>query len=634
MGQYSIEWAYSPQFFPGYVPGWGQPGLLVPLSLHLSDEQELDFILLDEKIQALLIGVVLPVPSKGQIATTQLFERLQTWTASLLRYAGLPVFRVEDRIESIKIKPSVVGLVLACPPQTHQAALAALRWLVRAVNDALAGKPLAAVAQQLPALIQSLRAGAPQGMNTLRFLEAADQAGIPVQKVWGNVFQFGWGAQARWLDSSFTDATPNISTQLARNKMATSAMLRQAGIPVPDHGRALDANSAEKLADQLGYPVVVKPADLDGGIGVAAGLKTAAAVRKAFEAAAKLSSVVLVEKHFEGRDYRLQVFQNEVFWVAERVPGGVTGDGLRSVADLLAELNADPRRGDPGSTHLLKRIPLDEEALELLVEQGLRSQAIPPKAAFVRLRRAANVASGGVPVPALAQAHPDNLALAVRSARLLRLDLAGVDLLIPDISRSWLESGAAICEVNAQPQMSPHLPAYLLSRLVHGQGRIPVVVVLGLASEPDFCDRIGKALSGTGLRVGMAVPDVVTIDGRVVVKNPKHVYAGGLALISDPTVDVIVLLVCDESIHKTGLPVDRFDVLVLAGPPQDAARASAWPRWRGFAQFLLKACAGPVMVNAECAPWSDWLSHLAARDVRPMPLAQIATCLSLELLDK
>ncbi|NQW92744.1 MAG: hypothetical protein HQ446_01680, partial [Polaromonas sp.] len=538
-----------------------------------------------------------------------------------------------DLVEAITVKTGVYGLVLACALPTHQAAVAALRWLVTVVNHALAGEGLAVVAGQLPALLKSLRTGAPQGMNTLRFLEAADQADIPWQRVWGNVYRFGWGAQARWLDSSFTDATPTISSQLARNKLATSAVLRQAGIPVPDHGRALDTNAAEKIATQLGYPVVVKPADLDGGRGVAAGLTTALAVRKAFEAAARLSSVVLVEKHFEGRDYRLQVFQNEVFWVADRVPGGVTGDGLRSIAELLTELNADPRRGEPGSAALLKRIPLDEEALALLGEQGLSALAIPPVGFFVRLRRAANVASGGVPVPALDKAHPDNLALAVRAARLLRLDLAGVDLLIPDISRSWLESGAAICEVNAQPQMSPHLPAYVLSRLVQGQGRVPVVLVLGLASEPGLCDRICEALGGTGLRVGIATSDAVTIEGRVVMQKPSHVYAGVMALIADPAVGVIVLCVSDESILKTGLPVDRFDVLVLAGPPSVAANAPSWQRWRGFARFLLKACAGPVMVNAECAPWSELRPHLAAHDVRSIPLAQMPACLSRELLE-
>jgi cyanophycin synthetase len=633
LSQHRIEWAGTPQYFPGCVPGWGRPGVLVPLSLHLSGGQELDLVQLDAKMQTLLRGIALEVSSKGPTAGAQLLERLQAWTWALLRHAGYPLPKRSDLVESITIKPGVHGLVLACSSPTHQAAVATLRWLVTVVNHALAGEGLAVVAGQLPALLKSLRTGAPQGMNTLRFLEAADQADIPWQRVWGNVYRFGWGAKARWLDSSFTDVTPTISAQLARNKLATAALLRQAGIPVPDHGRVLDADAAEKLATQLGYPVVVKPANLDGGRGVAAGLTSASAVRKAFEVAVRLSSIVLVEKHFEGRDYRLQVFQNEVFWVADRVPGGVTGDGLRSVTDLLAELNADPRRGDPGSAALLKRIPLDEEALELLGMQALSPLAIPPVNVFVRLRRAANVASGGVPVPALEKAHPDNLALAVRAARVLRLDLAGVDLLMPDISRSWLESGAAICEVNAQPQMSPHLPAYVLSRLVQGQGRVPVVVVLGLASEPAFGDQICEALSVTGLRVGMATPDAVTVEGRVVMQNPSHVYAGGMALIADTAVDVIVLCVGDESILKTGLPVDRFDVLVLAGPPRAAAHAPSWQRWRGFARFLLKACSGPVMLNTECAPWSELRPHLAAQDVRSIPLAQIPACLSRELLE-
>jgi cyanophycin synthetase len=633
VSQNIIEWAGAPQFFSGCVPGWGRPCLLIPLSLHLSQNRSLDFVQLDEKIQALVQGVVLEFSSQDQTATSQLLGRLQAWTAALLHSAGLPISRAEDRIKAIKMKLGVEGLVLVCPLQNQRDVLAVFRWLVSAVNHALAGESLATVADQLPALLKSLRGGAPQGMNTLRFLEAADQAGIPWQRVWGNVFQFGWGARARRLDSSFTDATPTISARLARNKLATSALLRQAGIPVPDHGLAQSADAAEKLANQLGYPVVVKPADLDGGRGVAAGLKTAQAVRKAFVAAARLSSAVLVEKHFEGKDYRLQVFQNEVFWVVERVPGGVTGDGLRSVADLLAELNADPRRGEPGSAALRKRIPLDEEALALLGEQGLSAQAIPQANVFVRLRRAANVASGGLPVPALEKAHPDNLALAVRAARLLRLDLAGVDLLIPDISRSWLESGAAICEVNAQPQMSPHLPAYVLSRLVQGQGRVPVVVVLGLASEPGFGHRICDALSSTGLRVGMATPEAVTIEGHVVMKSPSYVYAGGLALIADPSVDVMVLCVDDESILKTGLPVDRFDVLLLAGPPKAAASAPTWQRWRGFARFLLKACTGPVMVNTDCEQWSTFLPHLTAWDVRSMPLAQMPASLSRELLE-
>ena len=630
--QHRIELARVPQLFTGCVPGWGQPCVLFYFSLHLVPGRELDWAHLDRSVQALLQGGALKEAGQGQTAVAQLVERIRGWVGTLMAQAGLPTPRHEDLVEAVKIKPDLEGLVLACPLQNHGAVVSVVMWLIQVINTALAGESLVTAAKRLPALHQSLRAGAPQGMNTLRFLEAADQSGIPWQKVWGKVIQFGWGARARWLDSSFTDVTPNISTNLARNKMATSALLRQAGVPVPDHGLVSNAEEAVKLADQLGYPVVVKPANLDGGKGVAAGLKTAKAVAKAFDAAARLSSVILVEKHFEGRDYRLQVFQNEVFWVADRVPGGVTGDGLQSVAELLAVVNAHPLRGEPGTSALLKRIALDEEALELLAEQGFSAQAIPPKDKFVRLRRAANVASGGMPVPALEHAHPDNLALAVRAVRLLRLDLAGVDLLIPDIRRSWLESGAAICEVNAQPQLSPHLPAQLLKRLVHEQGRIPVVLVLGLATESALGDQIFEALSGSGMRVGMVTPDAVTVEGRVVMKSPQHVYAGGLALTADPSADVMVLFLSDESILKTGLPVDRFDVLVLAGPPQAAPTAPSWPRWCAFADFVLKACTGPVMINTDCAQWSNMRPRLAKRDVRAIPLAEMPASLSRELL--
>ncbi len=180
--------------------------------------------------------------------------------------------------------------------------------------------------------------------------------------------------------------------------------------------------------------------------------------------------------------------------------------------------------------------------------------------------------------------------------------------------------------------MSPHLPAYVLGRLVKGQGRIPVAIVLGQADDGAFLDGLRQALSVTGLRVGMAAPGQVSIDGQRVIKEPSPPYAGGLALISDPSVDVILLCVGEMGFLKTGLPVDRFDVLVLAGPPQADAHEPAWPRWRGFAQFLLKACTGPVMVNTECVQWSALLPHLAARDVLTMGLAQIPACLSRELL--
>jgi len=517
-------------------------------------------------------------------------------TEAVLRGAGIPTFDDGFVIGNFR-QPGSVWLAVPALEREYAASRVALGWVIGAVNQVLSNQSSDDLEGSLPVLNARLRSRAPAGMNTLRFLQAAHDSGIPWRRIANNVFQFGWGARARWMDSSLTDVTPSISAGLARDKRATVQVLRQAGIPVPAHAPVADAEEAVKVAEQLGFPVVVKPADQDGGLGVAAGLSTAEAVTKAFAAARAFSNTILVEKHFEGNDYRLQVFQGEVFWAVHRVPGGVTGDGSSTVAELLAITNADPRRGDPGGNALLKRIDIDEEARELLQEQGLTLEAV------VRLRRAANVATGGVPVPVLDVVHPDNLALAVRAARVLRLDLAGVDLLIQDIRRSWLETGAAICEVNAQPQLWPTLPAYLLKRLVKGQGRIPVLMVLGDVSDEAWFAQLLANLPVNRPGLGVATPEGVTIGAQTVRKAPCTAFQGGVALISDPQVEMAVICVGDERVLEAGLPVDRFDVLVLAGSPVSSDNAQGWKRWWSFAQSIAPMCSGPIIVNQSCREW-------------------------------
>ena len=157
-------------------------------------------------------------------------------------------------------------------------------------------------------------------------------------------------------------------------------------------------------------------------------------------------------RNISGRDYRLNVFNGELIWAIERVPGGVTGDGKSSITKLVELLNSDPLRGE-GTHAPLKQLNLDDEARQLLRQYSRDENSVPAEGEFVRLRRNANVATGGTPVSVFDQIHPDNKLLAIRAAAALRLDLAGVDLLIPDIGQSWKLGGAAVCEVNSQPNL-------------------------------------------------------------------------------------------------------------------------------------------------------------------------------------
>jgi cyanophycin synthetase len=350
-------------------------------------------------------------------------------------------------------------------------------------------------------------------------------------------------------------------------------VLRKAGLPVPEHSLVKSAEAAVDFAQHLGYPVVVKPADMDGGKGVFALLRTEQSVRDAYAKVVELSGNVLVEKHIEGNDYRLQVHNGDVFWIAHRIPGGVTGDGIGTVEQLLDELNADPMRGEPGTNAWRKRIPLDDEALGLMREEGLDRNSVPKDQQFVRLRRACNVATGGVPVPALDGAHPDNLELGARAARLLRLDLAGVDLLIPDIKQSWRLSGAAICEVNAQPQLSRHLQAELLGRLLTNKGRIPAIVIIGDLGQTAWYGDLQAWAAQSGHCMGLATGEGVWIDGAQVGAVRGHALEAGLAMLLDPKVDVAFFQLTDDSATQTGLAVDRADLLVvtdLIGSPSDS----------------------------------------------------------------
>ena len=186
-------------------------------------------------------------------------------------------------------------------------------------------------------------------------------------------------------------------------------MLRLVGLPVPPHYFARSEDEAVQCAERLGYPVVVKPADLDGGKGVKANLRNPPSVRKAFALAASLSRQVLVEKHVAGRDYRIQVVNGVVHGVLERVPGGVTGNGIDNVQLLLDKQNHE-RSIALDDRRFLHQMELDEEAEEELSAQGMTRDSVPVSGQFVRLRGASNVASGGVPVPVpVEKVHPDNL---------------------------------------------------------------------------------------------------------------------------------------------------------------------------------------------------------------------------------
>lgn len=599
----------------GYFPGMRQPALSANFALSRNEREDLGA----EQAGRIATTIATFIPNfslrelPGAGSAYPLLALVAGVYEALLHKAGIPLL-CPSRLASMDRSEKTATVYLPLldhgiyPPYVE-----ALQWASRLVKVLQAGGDVNTLSSTLSRVLQQLSEVAPSGMNSRLFIEEADRLGIPWRKVTGNIYRFGFASRARLFDSSFTDRTSHIGARLARDKRLTAQVLNASGLPGARHEQALDEDGAVRIAERMGYPVVVKPANADGGHGVMPGLTNAGMVRKAFGHALAVSSQVLVEKHFEGKDYRVQILHDEVYWISERVPGGVTGDGERSVEELLKELNADPRRGPRSSNSRLKFVDLDEETLEMLAKVGLDRHAVPSAGQFVRLRRAANVASGGIPVPALEGAHRDNIELAVRASRLLRLDVSGIDLIIPDIRESWLESGALICEINAQPQLSSLLPAHLLKNLLADNGRVPVTVVLG--GEPAWIMSAEKLLNDAGCRVGMLRSDGVYVRGRRALKTPASAFLGCEALFNDTAVDHVIICLDDDQFLTTGFPIDRFDRLVLA-KPETIPDASAWQTLHDCAALLAELCQGEILLEKQGSGWQPVLDKLPGDKLR------------------
>ncbi len=421
------------------------------------------------------------------------------------------------------------------------------------------------------------------GPSTQSLLDEAAVRDIPFMRLDRySLVQLGHGVHQQRIRATMTSRTSGIAVDIASDKKLTNRLLDAAGMPVPRSEVVDSEDDAAAAARRLGYPVVVKPLDGNHGRGVALDLRNESAVRAAFPEAYRQSRSrdVVVETFITGRDYRCLVIGGKLAAVAERVPASVTCDGKHSVRELVDATNQDPRRGI-GHEKVLTRIKADAAAEEVLAGQGYTLDAVPPKGAFVKLALTGNMSTGGTSIDRTLEAHPDNVEIAETAARVVGLDIAGIDFICPDITEPVRETGGGIVEVNAAPGFRMHThptegePQYVAKPVIDllfppgSPARIPIIAVTGTNGKTTTVRMVAHILKLMGRRVGVTSTDGIVIDGRIMKRGDMSGPRSAQMVLQNPTVDTAVFEVARGGILREGLGYDRNDVAVVTNVTAD-----------------------------------------------------------------
>ena len=465
-------------------------------------------------------------------------------------------------------EPGVYKVVIQYEEEDLGRACLETAW--RMLEAAREGTPFD-VAAEIQAL-RSLADAVCQGPSTRAIVKAAWARRIPRRRISNDssLVVLGQGVKQRRILTAETDRTGAIASSIAKDKELTRSLLRGVGVPVPSGRPVESAEDAWEAAQELGLPVVVKPREGNHGRGVAAGLTTREQVIAGFETARKVRGGVLVERYVSGAEHRLLVVGGRMVAAYRGEPARVVGDGRSTVAQLVEELNRDPRRGDE-MFYPLDRIELNEVARLTLAGEGHTPESVPGAGETVIVDHRADLCAD-----VTERVHPEVAARAVEAARVVGLDIAGLDVMAEDIGRPLEDQGGAIVEVNAGPGLGTHLrPAEGVARPVgeaivemlfpDGQdGRIPTVGVTGTNGKTTVTRLIAHIAADRGrVAVGMTCTDGIYLNGRRLEAGDCSGPKSAKAVLLNPTTEVAVLEAARGGIIREGLGFDRCHVGVV-----------------------------------------------------------------------
>jgi cyanophycin synthetase len=518
------------------------------------------------------------------------FERVQEGTymghivehvaLELQELAGMPVGFGRTRETST---PGIYNVVFEYVYE--EAGRYAGRAAVRLCNSIVetGSYPKLELAQDL-ADLKDLCANAALGPSTEAIVKEAEARKIPWMLLSARAMvQLGYGANQQRIQATLSNNSSILGVELACDKEGTKTILAEAGVPVPRGTVIYYLDELEEAIEDVGgYPIVIKPLDGNHGRGITIDIDTWEDAENAYDLASAASKTrsVIVERYYKGNDHRLLVVNGKLVAVSERVPAHVQGNGKSTIGELIEETNRDPNRGE-GHDNVLTKISVDRTSLGVLKRQGYDMDTVLEEGEIAYLRATANLSTGGIAIDRTDEIHPENIWLAERVAKIIGLDIAGIDVVTPDISKPLKDVDGVIVEVNAAPGFRMHVaPSKGLPRNVAApvldmlfpeskSPRIPIVAITGTNGKTTTTRLTAHIYRQANKVVGYTTTDGIYLGEYMVEKGDNTGPISAAMILRDPTVEVAVLECARGGILRSGLGFDTCDIGVVLNVAAD-----------------------------------------------------------------
>ncbi len=419
------------------------------------------------------------------------------------------------------------------------------------------------------------------GPSTQSIVTEAEKRGIPWIRLNNrSKIQLGYGKNQKRILATMTGNTSNEAVSITDDKDQTKRILAKAHIPVPEGGSCTSEEELEDLIKEIGFPLAIKPVKGNQGKGATINVKNEAEAHYAFLHAKEYCDEVIVEKFIPGCDFRLLVVNGKLAAASRRLPAQIIGDGKSSVRELVAVVNSDIRRGN-GHESVLTKILFDHDTFMQLEKQGYHLESIPRRGETVVLKSTANLSTGGTAEDVTDELHPENRFMAERIAKIIGLDICGIDVMAPDISTPLRTNGGAVLEVNAAPGFRMHLSPSLgkprnVGKAVvdmlfpeDSESRIPLMAVTGTNGKTTTTRLLAFIAKQAGYTPGFTTTDGIYIGDYKIADGDMTGPVSGQTVLCDPMVDFAVLESARGGLLRSGLCFDQCDVGVITNIRED-----------------------------------------------------------------